>query len=126
MPWLRLLKSRWLKMKQTEAQLHSAVNAYLTALNPPCIWFPVPNATGNLGKRRGGMLKASGVRKAGVPDWAFMWDSGSLFIELKIEGGRQSKIQKEFERQCLVQGVGYEIARSIEDVTEILQEWELI
>jgi len=112
-------------MKQTEAQLHSTVNAYLTATNPPCIWFPVPNATGNLGKRRGGMLKASGVRKAGVPDWAFMWNRGCGFIELKIEGGKQSAIQKEFEKHCIAESVKYEIARSIEDVREILQEWEL-
>lgn len=110
----------------SESKLQASVNTFLKTANPLCIWYPVPNATGNLGKRRGGILKAGGVRKAGVPDWAFVWNRGAGFIELKVGDNKQDEDQIEFEKSCLQFMVPYKIARSIEDVQRILKSWGVL
>jgi len=44
----------------------------------------------------------------------------TIFLELKAEKGRQSDVQKEFERLVRAQGVAYYIIRSFEEVEEVL------
>lgn len=110
----------------SEAKLQGTVNAFLKTAPVRCVWFPVPNATGNMGKRRGGILKAGGVRKAGVADWGFAWGAGSGFIELKVGDGKQGQDQIDFEADCESHGVRYEIARSVDDVQAILKSWGVL
>lgn len=43
-----------------------------------------------------------------------------IFIELKSAKGKQSKDQKAFEEQVKAQGCAYHLARSLNDVMEIL------
>ena len=62
--------------------------------------FHVPNG-GTRNAREGAKFKTMGVVK-GVSDFIFLWKGDTFFIELKVEGGRQSDDQKRWE--VLVKG----------------------
>lgn len=53
-------------------------------------------------------------------DWSVM-QPHPLWIEVKIEKGKQSDLQKSFQEQVEREGHRYIIARSIEDVKEALR-----
>jgi len=107
----------------TEDQLHIQVADYLRALN---ITFHHSANQARAGvawhvkRKRMGMLP-------GVADIQLMLAYRvPHYIELKIEGGRQSKSQKIFQNLCYSLGYPYVVCRSIEDLTETLKQWELI
>lgn len=64
-------------------------------------------------------LQGVGCRK-GFPDLTAMKDGETVYIEVKTETGRQSDYQKEFERICNAHGCRYIVARSIDDIAELL------
>lgn len=78
--------------------------------------FAIPNG-GARTKTQGGILKAEGVL-AGVADLFVMAARGKqhgLFIEMKIEDGRQSDTQRLFMKSALDAGYAYEICRSLHE-----------
>jgi len=81
--------------------------------------FAVPNG----GKRHISVaikLKKEGVR-AGVADLVVLQPLNQItFVEVKIEKGRQTESQKQFERQCKQLGFRYKICRSLHEFEEIV------
>tara|TARA_R110000851_G_scaffold332337_1_gene508162 strand:- start:4515 stop:4850 length:336 start_codon:yes stop_codon:yes gene_type:complete len=72
--------------------------------------FHVPNG-GSRSKREGAKFKAMGVYP-GVSDFLFIYDNKLYCIELKIQKGKQSKVQKKWEDTVLNEGCIYNIVRS--------------
>ena len=64
-------------------------------------------------------LQGVGCRK-GFPDLTAMKDGRTVYIEVKTPSGRQSDYQKEFERICISHGCRYILARSKDDIAELL------
>lgn len=59
--------------------------------------------------------------KPGVSDTIFVLPKKTIFIEFKTETGVQSDKQKEFEQSVMSCGQSYYIARSLEDVQDIVK-----
>ena len=107
----------------TERQLHKLVYDYLSAVKPKAVWAPVPNGATDLGKRLGGILKTQGKVVAGVPDFIFLWGTGSGGIELKVGRNGQSEPQKDFQDWCRREGVAYAVCRNLDEVIGTLTAW---
>ena len=78
--------------------------------------FAVPNG-GLRGKREAAIMKAEGMT-AGVADMILLVSRkgyGSLCIEFKTAKGRQTDIQKEWQRIAEIHGNKYVIVRSFDD-----------
>ncbi len=108
----------------TEHDLHKAVAAYLRlALRAPVFWTSIDAGAGKLSPASAGKAKARGV-KAGLPDiLVFVPRIGSsivIGIELKSPIGRLSTVQKDTQGEMMLASVRCRVARSIEDVQEIL------
>lgn len=56
----------------------------------------------------------------GVPDFVFISKDKTLFIELKTEKGRLSESQIYFREWCIDEKIDYYVARSEEEVKDIL------
>jgi hypothetical protein len=104
----------------TEAQLQAQIFQYH--------WNNLPNERGLLfhvnNKARntieGAKFKAIGVI-AGVSDLIYLKPGGNLIlIELKIEGGVQSKEQKKWGLQVKSAGYQYLICRSLEEFIKLI------
>lgn len=92
----------------------------------PIIWFHVRNEF--IGASRpiyGASLKQQGV-KAGVPDYVFMWKTGSAFLEFKSSKGILSPGQIRFKNQCLLANVAFEVVRSTDEALKCLTAWGLL
>lgn len=104
----------------TEIQLQAAIFQYH--------WNNVPLERGLLfhvnNKARnaieGAKFKAMGVI-AGVSDLIYLKPGGvPILIELKIESGAQSDVQKKWELKVISAGYQYIVCRSLEDFIKIL------
>jgi hypothetical protein len=59
----------------------------------------------------------------GIPDIIAAKNGIVLFIEVKAPGGKLSDKQKEFQRQCIDQGLNYIVVRDYKDIdTKYLSE----
>lgn len=56
----------------------------------------------------------------GISDLIALKDGKVIFIEVKTKTGRQSEYQKDFEKICSEHGCRYILARSVDDVAELL------
>jgi hypothetical protein len=59
---------------------------------------------------------------AGLPDYCFVGENGSFFIEFKSAKGRQTDNQKKFEEWCKTNTVPYFICRSAKEGFEVLSQ----
>ena len=65
-------------------------------------------------------LVSAGLRK-GVSDLVLLFPGGkTVFLEIKTPTGKQSKAQEHFQRRVEELGFKYAIARSLQDVVELL------
>jgi len=55
----------------------------------------------------------------GIADLYAVKGGRSIWVEVKTPAGRQSEVQREFQRQVEEHGGVYVLARSVEDVEEI-------
>jgi hypothetical protein len=70
---------------------------------------------------RVGQQNAKGTQDAGVSDLIAMKPGlGVVFVEVKAPSGRQSAAQRWFEAVCRAAGGRYLLARSVDDVLELL------
>jgi len=92
-------------------------------------WSAIDHGAGKLSKRAGGMMKARGVKR-GLPDFILMAQGKRskeiglgfvLGLELKVGKGTLSPDQIEVRIAWLAMGHGYYVARSLEEVQEILE-----
>jgi hypothetical protein len=95
-------------------------------LEPDEVWWSAVDAgAGKLSKRSAGMMKARGV-KAGLPDFIILclnpFTAHVVGLELKIGKGRLSPAQIEVAKAWAKLGHSIYVARSLEDVQEILED----
>ena len=111
-------------MKQDEHKLQVAICKWLD-YTQDFYYYAIPN--GGLRHRLVAIkLKMEGA-KAGVADMFWMVSNDNwkgLFIEVKIEKGKQSPTQKEFEQIALKHGYYYAVVRSIDDCISILNSFK--
>ena len=111
--------------RRDEEALQRSIAAYLTIAAPKALWFAVPNGEAR-SKATAGRLKAQGVR-AGVADLCFVLRDGTAaFMELKVNGNRQSAAQLVFEQRCIEAGVPYVVATSFDQAVEIFKGWGVV
>lgn len=110
---------------QTEDKLQQDIymwynNTYcLKHHNPRGLIFSVPNG-GTRNIREAMTMKATGLL-SGVSDLIVVLPNGKLlFVELKLQKGRQSETQKDFEIRVCNLGFEYHIIRSLEQFKELV------
>jgi len=88
----------------------------------PYIWFHIPNEF--LPSTRVNYsfeLKQKHMGKfSGVPDYCFLSENDSFFIEFKAGKGKQSPNQKTFEGWCATQDVPYFLCRTYSEGRDLV------
>ena len=69
--------------------------------------------------RQGALLIKMGL-VAGVADMTLLGDRGIIFIELKTPKGKQSQIQKQWQKTCETAGYQYKLIRTIREFYNLL------
>ena len=112
--------------KQSEHALQVAVAHMLAVVLDPAqtFWTALDHGAGKMTRASAGLRKARGV-KAGLPDFIILAEHMLLGIELKVDKGRLSPAQVETGHHWLSLGHDCVVARSLEDVQEILEAWEI-
>ena len=112
-------------MISKEAQLSRSLSEILqTIWKPNAVYFACINERKSSGRSMK-FLKTMGL-VSGAPDGVCFWENGCGGLELKIKGSYQTSSQRDFELWCGTVGVRYKVARSIEEVQEILIEWKIL
>jgi hypothetical protein len=89
-------------------------NTYCTKKQEkPHIIFSVPNGA-YVSKRQAMKLKATGL-VAGVSDLIIIQPNRCIFVELKLEKGKQSDKQIAFQNKVQMLGFEYWVVRSLEE-----------
>lgn len=90
----------------------------------PYIWFHIANEfLPSARKNYSFELKQKHMGKvAGLPDYCFMADKDSFFIEFKAGKGRQTEKQELFESWCAMARVDYFLCRSATEGIELVRE----
>lgn len=111
-------------MKQDEHKLQVAICKWLE-YTQDFYYYAIPN--GGLRHRLVAIkLKMEGA-KAGVADMFWMISNDrwkGLFIEVKIEKGKQTSSQEAFEQIALAHGYFYSVVRSIDDCENIIRKFK--
>lgn len=108
-----------------ELDLHFAVADYLALVFPVTapervLWTHLPMGEYRT-PRTAAKLKRMGVQP-GWPDFAIMAPEGNtLWVEMKVPGGRLSPPQVEWHAAAVLMGHNNHIAYSVEDVEDILR-----
>lgn len=86
------------------------------------IWFHIPNEFLPSARINYSFeLKQKHMGKiSGVPDYCFLSDRDSFFIEFKAGKGKQSPNQKVFEEWCTTQDVPYFLCRTAKDGVDLV------
>jgi hypothetical protein len=88
----------------------------------PFVWYHIANEFLPSARRNYSFdLKQKHMGKiSGVPDYCFMGNGKSFFIEFKAGKGRQTPAQKAFEEWCRSTGVDYHLCRSSKEGIEVV------
>lgn len=85
----------------------------------PYVWFHIPNEFSQYNALYG--LKQSWMgRIPGAPDFCFIGEENSFFIEFKTAKGKQSPSQKIFQKWCEGNKVDYFLCRSAKEGEDII------
>jgi hypothetical protein len=94
-------------------------NKYCTKFNDqPHVIFSVPNGA-HVSKQQAMKLKATGL-VSGVSDLIIIQPNRCIFVELKIEKGKQSESQIAFQKKVEALGFEYYIVKSLQHFKEII------
>lgn len=112
--------------KQSEHRLQIAVATMLAVVLDPAqtFWSALDHGAGKMTPESAGLRKARGVKR-GLPDFIILFKSGLIGIELKSDKGRLSPEQVEIGERWMSLGHGIAVARSLEDVQDILEAWKI-
>jgi len=107
----------------TESQLQQKMiiwfkNEY--QINGKGLIFAVPNG-GSRNILEAKNLKLTG-QMAGVSDLIILLNNKCIFIEVKVEKGIQSEVQKVFENKVSLLGFDYYLVRSLEEFKNIVND----
>ncbi len=113
-------------MRHEESRLQQACVKWFRLQYPQHarLLFAVPNG-GARSHLTGAVLKAEGV-VAGVADLILFAPRGgfhALCIEMKTETGRQSAVQREWQRAVEAQGYKYALCRSFDEFYELIENY---
>lgn len=91
------------------------------------LYFHVPNEVADKNPRFGAHLKQMGKR-AGIPDYVFIWKNGYGFLEFKKDektplSDSQKKIRVELDRLSVDK---YEVVWTVEQALETLIKWGIL
>ena len=91
----------------------------------PFIWYHIPNEFLPSARRNYSFdLKQKHMGKiSGVPDYCFVGNGKSFFIEFKAGKGKQTETQRSFEKWCEMTGVEYHLCRSCEEGLGVVKEY---
>jgi VRR-NUC domain len=105
----------------TESELHKSVANLLDwVLLPPALYSTFPSGWGKLSKMMAQTLRKSGL-KPGMPDMIVFPGGGRCFgIELKAGKNVPTPTQREMFDKMLQAGIRVYVARSVEQVWDIL------
>lgn len=85
-------------------------------------WFSIDIA--NYGGTTPGLRTSRGI-VAGIPDSVVLYRGIAHWIELKAQGGMLSEAQREVGAGILLSGCHFGVARSVEEVLDLLDCWEI-
>lgn len=86
------------------------------------VWWSIDIA--NYGGKTPGLRITRGIIP-GVPDMQIVYRGQSYFVELKAPDGQLSGAQREFAHAIVLAGCPFGAARSVEEVLELLDCWEI-
>ena len=110
------------KRRNEEEMLGRRVAKFLRfCLTEDSFWYHVPNG-GQRHTRAAQRLVGQGVR-AGVPDLCIIHRGKSHYIELKIDGGYLSAVQRQVHAQLNRAGARVAVCRSEPEVEGVLRAW---
>lgn len=112
--------------KHDELHIQAQCFRYLRSLGIFC--HSVPNEAYGRSMIAQQQLMASGL-VPGVADMIVWWKKNEKiqigYIEFKTKTGRQSKYQKNFETKCKINGIRYDLVRSLSDLEKVVKDIEL-
>ena len=122
-------------MKQNESKLQIACVRWFDLQYPRLKYnlFAIPNE-GARTPANGARMKAQG-RRAGVSDMLFAMPKiytdkyeseviiHGLFIEFKVDNGKQNNNQKAFEKAVTTTGYKYEVVRSFDEFKSLIEDY---
>lgn len=107
-------------MKLQESTLQASCVRWFRYQYPHLIIYAVPNG-GSRNVREAQRLKTEGVL-AGVADLVVLLPQGkSLYIEMKVNGNRQTDNQKEFQEKVTSLGHTYAVCYTFEEFQKIIE-----
>jgi hypothetical protein len=107
----------------TETAIHIAIVNLLYLALPKGAIIHHSHNEGKRSKADAGKAKAMGQRP-GFPDIIIMWQRVTYMLEVKTATGRQSNVQKDFERDAAATGFPfYAIVRSVSEAEATLKAW---
>ena len=112
-------------MKNEETYLHKACLEYVRAAYPEVIIHHSPNELGLSGvNARNEVMKrkAMGMRP-GWPDFELFYMERVLFIELKVEKRKVTKLQSECHADLTMNGFPVLIIRTLGDFIQYVDSW---
>jgi hypothetical protein len=118
------------KVFKGEAKLTMDVAQFLSEQsilgNLKAIWFHTANEISRNDNSSYGMKLRMQGKLRGTPDFSFLWDGGSAFIELKSTKGRLSPHQETFRKWCKEMNVPYAIVNDLNQLFPLLHEWGVL
>ena len=111
--------------KPTENQIQRSIAKYLDMMLLSDAFWTAINPIPGKSIVAASNSKAMGM-KGGVPDILILFRGQSIWVEVKREGGYLDKRQKLVHADIEMAGGAVYTARSIDDIQEILQQWEII
>jgi len=104
----------------TEAQLQAKCIQYAWNQHPETRGLIYANYNNPKNAGHGAHLKAIGLIP-GVADITILWQGKAYFVELKAEGGRQSKAQIEWQDLVNANGFEYNLINTFETWQKLLR-----
>ena len=110
--------------RNAEARTQAAIVEWIRLVAPDLLVFHVPNG-GFRKPAEAARMRWIGVL-AGIPDLVLLGRDGqSWLIEVKAAGGSLSAEQRAIRDRCTAMRVPYVIAKSIDDVRQAFEIWEI-
>ena len=104
-----------------EADLKRCIRDYLQyQMNLGNLYYDFLNSGDLIVLNHNGTHRRIKLCRPGTADLYVLRNGKLLFVEVKREGGKQSKEQKAFEAMAIKNGAEYKVVRSLEDLERAL------
>lgn len=117
----QMRERRHQRPRHIESGIQQQMVTWFRAQYPGYVVAAIPNG-GYRNAAEAAIMKREGVL-AGFSDLIVIADRNVLFVEVKTRTGRQSALQKEFERKVNNLGFEYIVCRSLPDFVQSVGRW---